>query len=190
MSDNKRQSWMTPAWLLSELTAHGWAGPWDFDAFADDDGENAVTIRSAGAYVTDLRSQLLEHVQNGGPEAERESIVNPWASAATPRAWRGHVFANPPFKLWGRVVPKAVELVESGAVLSVTLVGLDDRSTKAVRLLSRCEAENRAGKAHAVRVPIEGRWGFEPPAGVTESTATRAHAVWVLRRVLGRPEAA
>jgi hypothetical protein len=169
-----RQRWRTPQWLLDLLERDGWAGPWDVDLWADDDGSNR--IRGARMWR--------------GPGCARNHVW-PGAAALAPGA---RAFANPPFGLWSQAVAEAVEMVTEGQVRELTLVGPCDMSTEAVRELEAMGSECRPGRVHATRVPVPGRWSFDPPpelpaimaargvAGGFESPS-RTSGVWVLRRV-------
>lgn len=173
-TEDPRQCWRTPAWVLDALLDGGWAGPWDVDAFADADGGNAVTERNGGVWSTGQRTSYG------------------WHHATNPIDWNSkgglHVFANPPFRLWARCVSDALAAMASPTgPASVTLVGLYDPSTVAVQRLTEAGAARTEGAVHATLVPIAGRWGFDPPPGITASGTDRAHGVWVLRRVISRP---
>lgn len=169
-----RQRWRTPQWLLDLLVADGWAGPWDVDLWCDDDGSNR--IRGARMWR--------------GPGCARDHVW-PGPDALTPGS---RAFANPPFNAWGEAVSEAVAHVGWFMSRELTLVGPCDMSTEAVRLLESIRAECRPGRVHATRVPVPGRWSFEPPAELRYIMAgrgvaggfdspSRTSGVWVLRRV-------
>ena len=172
-----RQRWRTPQWLLDLLVADGWAGPWDIDLWADDDGSNRIH----GTLAWRGPSHQRDHVTSGGG-----------VTRALPK--RCVAFANPPFGLWSQAVAEAVEMVTEGQVRELTLVGPCDMSTEAVRELEAMGSECRPGRVHATRVPVPGRWSFEAPpelpaimagrgvAGGFDSPS-RTSGVWVLRRV-------
>jgi hypothetical protein len=170
-----RQRWQTPAGVLDALVDGSWAGPWDLDLWADDDGSNAVTARA-------------EHWRPAG--------VDPaWRGPSSPRQVdTGRALANPPFGLWRVAVDEAFTLVGSGHAVEVTLVGMADPSTRVARDLARAGNENRPGHVHATPVPLAGRWSFEPPPELPlllralgkraiSGSPARAAGVWVLRQV-------
>jgi hypothetical protein len=169
-----RQRWRTPQWLLDLLVADGWAGPWDIDLWADDDGSNRI------------RGTRMWR----GPGCARDQVW-PGPEALTPGS---RAFANPPFNMWGEAVSEAVAHVGWFMFRELTLVGPCDMSTEAVRELEAMGSECRPGRVHALRVPVPGRWSFDAPAELRYIMAgrgvaggfdapSRTSGVWVLRRV-------
>lgn len=167
LEKESRQRWRTPQWLLDLLVADGWAGPWDVDLWCDDDGSNRIR----------------------GARMWRGPGIDSMLVSDSLRA-----FANPPFNAWGEAVAEGVNMVSAGQVRQLTLVGPCDMSTEAVRELEAMGSECRPGRVHATRVPVPGRWSFEPPAELPAIMAARGVAggldspsrtsgVWVLRRV-------
>ena len=190
-AEDARQTWRTPAWLLDALVGGGWAGLWDVDAYAAEDGSDAVTWRDDDRWAGPRREQLLGRAWEG---RSCEIVNKPYCSAARPIDWTSaeisglRIFANPPFRLWSVAGFGALHgMRRPDGPAEVTLVGLDDRSTELGRALHRAEHACEAGDVHATRVSIVGRWGFDPPPGVEPTQADRAHGVWVLRRVVVPP---
>ncbi|NDD55570.1 hypothetical protein EBZ39_17180, partial [bacterium] len=152
------------------------------DAYAAEDGSDAVTVRHVGRWMS--------------PERWRDQ-VSMWRCAGRPIDWTSaeigglRIFANPPFRLWSIAGLGALHgMRREDGPAQVTLVGLDDRSTELGRALHRAEHACEAGEVHATRVPIPGRWGFDPPPWIEQSGADRAHGVWILRRVVVPPRKA
>lgn len=100
------------------------------------------------------------------------------------RSWacdRG--FCNPPFSggQQSRFAARVIAAVMSGeARVGFGIVTLGDPSTAYWSALEDAGAE---------RIRLKGRWGCEPPHGVTASTAKATMVPWILRRALTVREA-
>jgi hypothetical protein len=143
-----RRRGRTPAWLLDALVSGRWAGPWDVDVYASEDGSDAVTVRRDGRWYT-------------GHGPTRGS----WGHLRRPIDWSApgvaglRIFANPPFRLWSVAGLGALHgMRRDDGPAQVTLVGLDDRSTELGRALHRAERGCRSrGAGGLIRRPGSSR---------------------------------
>lgn len=106
---------------------------------------------------------------------EQDAFETPWSCL--------RAFCNPPFSggQLRRFVARAIEQVAHDQVLDgVGIITLGDPST---RYWADLEA------AGAERIRLLGRWGCEPPPGITYSHAKVTMVAWILRRTLTVAEA-
>lgn len=152
MTENVRDTWATPLWLVRLLEAR-LGGAFDLDVAA------AAHNAKAPRYWT----------------RDDNGLAQSWASE--------RAFCNPPFSAGQqtRFVWRAIAAVANGEVrIGMGLITLGDVSTRYWSLLEAAGAE---------RVRLRGRWGCEPPPGVSASTAKATMVPWILRRTLSVSDA-